>query len=200
LPREEWAKPRGRKFHRCHCGLGGRGEAGLRPDQANESRGVRVRRTAFRRCGSERAVHTRSRAVQAKKRETWRAERQPVLTEAADVGAWAGDHMVGIGRSSCRPKRARGRRCGATSNDDRYQDQGNRETTKAHARRQRSSWWLNSPRRRAGLVCMETWAQAVPPIAIGPGTANHSRHHSFGIPKCRGSVNVKADACRWSGE
>jgi hypothetical protein len=103
-------------------------------------------------------------------------------------------------RLSCRPKRARGRRCGAASNDDRYQDHGNRETTKAHAHRQRSSWWLNSPRRRAALVCMETWAQAVPPTAIAPGTANHSRHHSFGLPKCRGSVNVKADACRWSGE
>jgi len=57
-----------------------------------------VRPTAFRRCGSERAVHTRSRAFQAKKRETWRAERRPVLTEAADVGARAGNHMVGIGR------------------------------------------------------------------------------------------------------
>jgi hypothetical protein len=55
-----------------------------------------VRRTAFRRSGSERAVHTRSRAFQAKKKETWRAERRQALTEAADVGAWAGDHMVGI--------------------------------------------------------------------------------------------------------
>src|SRR5579883_482028 len=32
LPREEWAKPRGRKSRRGRCGLGGRGAAGLRPD------------------------------------------------------------------------------------------------------------------------------------------------------------------------
>src|SRR6266851_2053490 len=36
LPREEWAKPRGRKSHRRRCGSGDRGVAGLRLDQANE--------------------------------------------------------------------------------------------------------------------------------------------------------------------
>src|SRR6266478_1958052 len=41
LPREEWAKPRGRKSHRCHCGSGDRGAAGLRPDRANERPGAR---------------------------------------------------------------------------------------------------------------------------------------------------------------
>src|SRR4029077_4295821 len=30
----EWAKPRGRKSHRRHCGLGDRGAAVLWPDQA----------------------------------------------------------------------------------------------------------------------------------------------------------------------
>src|SRR6476646_5469259 len=43
LPREEWAKPRGRKSRPRHCGSGDRGAAGLRPDQANERPGVRVR-------------------------------------------------------------------------------------------------------------------------------------------------------------
>ncbi len=43
LPREEWAKPRGRKSPRRHCGSGDRGVAGLRPDQANERPGARVR-------------------------------------------------------------------------------------------------------------------------------------------------------------
>ena len=43
LPREEWAKPRGRKSHRRRCGSGDRGVAGLRPDQANERLGARVR-------------------------------------------------------------------------------------------------------------------------------------------------------------
>src|SRR5579883_2644016 len=32
LPREEWAKPRGRKSRRGRCGSGDRGAAGLRPD------------------------------------------------------------------------------------------------------------------------------------------------------------------------
>jgi hypothetical protein len=43
LPREEWADPRGRKSHRRRCGSGDRGAAGLRPDQANERLGARVR-------------------------------------------------------------------------------------------------------------------------------------------------------------
>src|SRR5216683_1833912 len=43
LPREEWAKPRGRKSRRSHCGSGDRGEAGLRPDLANERPGASVR-------------------------------------------------------------------------------------------------------------------------------------------------------------
>ena len=43
LPREEWAKPRGRKSQRRCCGSDDRGEAGLRPDQAiNEATCVRV--------------------------------------------------------------------------------------------------------------------------------------------------------------
>src|SRR6478672_12255095 len=40
LPREEWAKPRGRKSHRSRCGSGDRGAAGLRLDQANERQGA----------------------------------------------------------------------------------------------------------------------------------------------------------------
>ena len=36
LPREEWAKPRGRKPIRGHCGIDDRGAAGLRRDQAKE--------------------------------------------------------------------------------------------------------------------------------------------------------------------
>src|SRR5262249_56292005 len=34
LPREEWAKPRGRKSIRRRCGSDDRGAAGLRPDRA----------------------------------------------------------------------------------------------------------------------------------------------------------------------
>src|SRR6201987_4789124 len=34
LPREEWAKPRGRKSLRRRCGSDDRGAAGLRPDRA----------------------------------------------------------------------------------------------------------------------------------------------------------------------
>src|SRR5262249_3963890 len=34
LPREEWAKPRGRKSMRWRCGSDDRGAAGLRPDRA----------------------------------------------------------------------------------------------------------------------------------------------------------------------
>src|ERR1700676_3838978 len=76
LPREEWAKPRGRKSHRRHCGSDDRGVAGLRPDQANERLGARVRWTAFRRRASERSAHTRSPAFPAKEKQTWRAERR----------------------------------------------------------------------------------------------------------------------------
>src|SRR5258708_26134262 len=43
LPREEWAKPRGRKYYQRRCGSGDRGVAGLRPDQANDRLGARGR-------------------------------------------------------------------------------------------------------------------------------------------------------------
>ena len=43
LPREEWAKPRGRKSTRRRCGSGDRGAADLRPDQAIKRPGARVR-------------------------------------------------------------------------------------------------------------------------------------------------------------
>jgi hypothetical protein len=72
-------KPRGRKSHRRHCGSGDRGAAGLRPDQANERPGARVRRTAFRRRASHRSAHTRDLAFPAKGKETWGAERRPRL-------------------------------------------------------------------------------------------------------------------------
>src|SRR5215212_2574726 len=39
LPREEWAKPRGRKSHRRCCGSGDRGAAVLWPDQPKRGRG-----------------------------------------------------------------------------------------------------------------------------------------------------------------
>jgi uncharacterized protein (DUF736 family) len=39
LPREEWAKPRGRKSHRRPCGSGDRGSAVLWPDQPKRGRG-----------------------------------------------------------------------------------------------------------------------------------------------------------------
>src|SRR4029450_7774030 len=39
LPREEWAKPRGRKSHRRRCGSGDRGAAVLWPDQPKRGRG-----------------------------------------------------------------------------------------------------------------------------------------------------------------
>src|SRR6185437_16054107 len=39
LPREEWAKPRGRKSQRRHCGSGDRGAAVLWPDQPRRGRG-----------------------------------------------------------------------------------------------------------------------------------------------------------------
>src|SRR5580704_350407 len=39
LPREEWAKPRGRKSHRRRCGSGDRGAAVLWPDQPGRGRG-----------------------------------------------------------------------------------------------------------------------------------------------------------------
>lgn len=45
LPREEWAKPRGRKSNRRRCSSGDRGAAVLRLDQAKERPWV-VRRTA----------------------------------------------------------------------------------------------------------------------------------------------------------
>ncbi len=45
LPREEWAKPRGRKSNRRRCGSGDRGAAVLRLDQAKERPWV-ARRTA----------------------------------------------------------------------------------------------------------------------------------------------------------
>src|SRR3990167_117660 len=45
LPREEWAKPRGRKSLRRRCGSGDRGTAVLRLDQAKERPWV-ARRTA----------------------------------------------------------------------------------------------------------------------------------------------------------
>ncbi len=45
LPREEWAKPRGRKSNRRRCGSGDRGAAVLWPDQPKERPWV-ARRTA----------------------------------------------------------------------------------------------------------------------------------------------------------
>src|SRR5216684_5065861 len=42
LPREEWAKPRGRKSHQRRCGPGDRGAAALRLDQAKERPWVRA--------------------------------------------------------------------------------------------------------------------------------------------------------------
>ncbi|MDA9495136.1 hypothetical protein XI08_39885 [Bradyrhizobium sp. CCBAU 11361] len=49
LPREEWAKPRGRKSQQRRCGSDDRGEAGLRPDRAiNEATCVRVLNRNFK--------------------------------------------------------------------------------------------------------------------------------------------------------
>lgn len=61
LPREEWAKPRGRKSHQRRCGSDDRGEAGLRPDQAiKEATCVRVlNRILGRRLGKSRLNCTR---------------------------------------------------------------------------------------------------------------------------------------------
>ena len=47
LAREEWAKPRGRKSIRRHCGSGDRGVAGLWPDRAIEGPGARLPRPAL---------------------------------------------------------------------------------------------------------------------------------------------------------
>src|SRR5882672_1915021 len=43
LPREEWAKPRGRKSNRRRCGSGDRGAAVLWPDQPIRGRGSRAK-------------------------------------------------------------------------------------------------------------------------------------------------------------
>lgn len=89
MPREEWADrgpprniawgglPRGRKFHHSHCGPGDRGAAGLRPDQAKERQGARVREQHVGgRRASYRSAHTRDSATQAKQQKPWRTERR----------------------------------------------------------------------------------------------------------------------------
>src|SRR3954464_7919566 len=48
LPREEWAKPRGRKSRRRRCGSGDRGAAVLRLDQAMERPWVACRTASSR--------------------------------------------------------------------------------------------------------------------------------------------------------
>lgn len=41
-----------------------------------------------------------------------------------------------------------------------------------------------APGLRAGSVCIDTFAQAMPPTAMAPIAANDSRHHSEGMPRC----------------
>jgi hypothetical protein len=75
LPREEWAKPRGRKSHRRRCGIGDRGAAVLWPDQAIRGRVARVGPTALRRRrGGNRVTRTRGRPHGAKEKKPWRAD------------------------------------------------------------------------------------------------------------------------------
>src|SRR5262249_6269392 len=77
LPREEWAKPRGRKSHRRRCGTGDRGADVLWPDQAIRGPVARVGPTALRRRrGGNRVTRTRGRPHGAK-------EKKPLRTEGA---------------------------------------------------------------------------------------------------------------------
>src|SRR5215831_3887419 len=69
LPREEWAKPRGRKSHRRRCGTGDRGADVLWPDQAIRGPVARAGPTALRRRrGGNRVTRTRGRPRVAKER------------------------------------------------------------------------------------------------------------------------------------
>ena len=78
LPREEWAKPRGRKSHRRRCGPGDRGAAVLWPDQAIEA-ACFARPTALRRRrGGYRVTRTRGRPDRAKQKKAWRSNGRPL--------------------------------------------------------------------------------------------------------------------------
>jgi hypothetical protein len=75
LPREEWAKPRGRKSHRRRCGTGDRGADVLWPDQAIRGPVARVGPTAVRRRrGGNRVTRTRGRPHGAKEKKPLRTE------------------------------------------------------------------------------------------------------------------------------
>ena len=87
LPREEWASPGEESRSAAVAAQAVEAQPAFGQIKPMRGRGARVRRTAFRRCGSERAVHTRSRAFQAKKRETWRAERRPSPDRSGQTSA-----------------------------------------------------------------------------------------------------------------
>jgi hypothetical protein len=75
LPREEWAKLRGRKSHRRRCGIGDRGAAVLWPDQAIRGHVARAGPTALsRRRGGYRRTRTRGRPHRAKEKKPLRAD------------------------------------------------------------------------------------------------------------------------------
>src|SRR5262252_8098188 len=75
LPREEWAKPRGRKSHRRRCGTGDRGADVLWPDQAISGPVARAGPTALRRRrGGNRVTRTRGRPRVAKEKKPLRAD------------------------------------------------------------------------------------------------------------------------------
>ena len=75
MPREEWAKPRGRKSHRRRCGRGDRGADVLWPDQAIRGPVARVGPTALRRRrGGNRVTRTRGRPHGAKEKKPLRTE------------------------------------------------------------------------------------------------------------------------------
>src|SRR6516225_3426071 len=100
LPREEWAKPRGRKSHRRHCGTGDRGADVLWPDQAIRGPVARAGPTALRRRrGGNRVTRTRGRPRGAK-------EKKPLRTEGATACADPG-HTAPAWRIVSHPLRRR---------------------------------------------------------------------------------------------
>jgi hypothetical protein len=192
LPREEWAKPRGRKSHRRRCGTGDRGADVLWPDQAIRGPVARVGPTALsRRRGGNRVTRTRGRPRGAK-------EKKPLRTEGATACPDPG-HTAPAWRIVSHPLRRR------LSAIERCSDRAvvtrwwrSPSTTTLETTNGEDSALIGQPRqlmRRChaggnalsgvGRGAESTMrAQAVAATMIAPATATVSRQPSADMPMC----------------
>ena len=98
MPREEWAKPRGRKSHRRRCGTGDRGADVLWPDQAIRGPAARAGPTALRRRrGGNRVTRTRGRPRGAKEKKPLRTEGRHCMSGPRPHSARMADRVASTG-------------------------------------------------------------------------------------------------------